>query len=1065
MSYPNEYSERYRTSHDYGRSQGNVTNRENRQYGRDKDYNLDSKRDFNPKSGRDMKSSASFVNNRQNNGTNSRKFDYQKATEARAYERSSFSQRKESRPDYPSTEGFGKDLTRDFNKEGFKERFDQKSPYKKDHDFGKSDRKFGKDASPLPERSGMGKPKTKIGVRRGFNRHLYGADPRQIEKSKSKPSKSIPRGKDYGASKDVKKRAVTPRGGEGMIPRGMRSEEEPRDRRYDFKLDLEKSKSRKFEYEKKETEENTATYRTKYNDTQRTYKNYEAYKPRENLSKRDDERNKEIKPYNATGNTRDLRLANLRARRGEGHYTRGYKARTSINENSYKYERRANERKAYDTSKYEKKYGKDQGPSYQGYNQRDLDYKNKDYGKEYGKDYGKSEYSNDKYETKDYGRAEYSKKDYGVKEYKARDYGSKEYRVKDYSAKGYGTKDYGAKEYGTKDYGAKEYGAKDYGAKDYGAKEYGAKEYGTKDYEKKEYDREDRSDFDMKKYQRNERQDRPFQKSSSNISRLHEEWKRERQRKSQVFKKDYAAEPSQNWRERYPRDDDKRSKREYSDNRRKSYDINLDNKYKKTEERDSTSNNRQAVKGKLSRNALSSRGTKSQIQIGRSRPEMKLDFSNIKKSETKLTPRKITKGHTYGYRPESSVERLPRNSKQARDKKLVRDSKPAGDLKFSKLFEDEAKVAARDSTPEKGSFGKNRVQYPHLKYSRKLRSPETPSKRDQSQYYSNKWRTTNESLIPVSHPKNHLYGYNPHEDPDRNVRSKNKYDWRRKEFEKRDSDYHCFGREDRKRVSNFKRDYKEEERARVFNFKKGSFRAANDQKEPWRVSKYAANDPYQPSRQPFGTPFVKKSFEAEYIQRSTFSPEGFYKQIPLENEAQHGYNKPDHQNDRQDSDEIRMVEIIRNFKEENPSGSSSLLTDKKNSPELTTDIFKDSRQKSEKESPCYVSNEKQNYFSGFSFQNKNKLDSKSTQQKTKFETANPSRSNYLSGANHRSNKILKKSTFEFFSKENNFRICKFMKKTNVIGVCDSEADGVLKSKMMNWRSKKVLTSQRFDCSK
>ena len=40
-----------------------------------------------------------------------------------------------------------------------------------------------------------------------------------------------------------------------------------------------------------------------------------------------------------------------------------------------------------------------------------------------------------------------------------------------------------------------------------------------------------------------------------------------------------------------------------------------------------------------------------------------------------------------------------------------------------------------------------------------------------------------------------------------------------------------------------------------------------------------------------------------------------------------------------------------------------------------------------------------------------------------------------------------------------------MKKGKIIGICDNEVEGVLKSKMINWRSKKVLTSQKFDCSK
>jgi len=122
-------------------------------------------------------------------------------------------------------------------------------------------------------------------------------------------------------------------------------------------------------------------------------------------------------------------------------------------------------------------------------------------------------------------------------------------------------------------------------------------------------------------------------------------------------------------------------------------------------------------------------------------------------------------------------------------------------------------------------------------------------------------------------------------------------------------------------------------------------------------------------------------------------------------------------------------------------------------------------------------NSSQMYFSNFSFQknsgrslihHKDKgLNTTITSKVSEtFETAKPKKNIFDVNEQEEVQRIVaKKTLFELFCNESNFRTCKFMKRDRLVGICDDESEGFLKIKMINWRSKKLLMQRRFNCSK
>jgi hypothetical protein len=156
--------------------------------------------------------------------------------------------------------------------------------------------------------------------------------------------------------------------------------------------------------------------------------------------------------------------------------------------------------------------------------------------------------------------------------------------------------------------------------------------------------------------------------------------------------------------------------------------------------------------------------------------------------------------------------------------------------------------------------------------------------------------------------------------------------------------------------------------------------------------------------------------------------------------------------------------------EDTPRTACVLVVQQKTSQQrqkLNTTFQRKSSNKTEK-----TINSSQIYFSNFSFQQQEKkfcpIEAAKDQNISEtFETAKPRKNIFASPAQQRSKlrTVSKKTVFQLFCNESNFRTCKFMNKKKLIGICDDETEGHLKTNMINWRSKKVLIRRRFNCSK
>lgn len=1005
MSYQKEQKTRFKR-HDYGRSQPSDARP---QYTTGRDY---APQNYSKKT-------------RTCNLTNSRceeNFDFKKKFETK---NNSYQKRAHHRRGYSASDGFGKDLTLKFDREkntkkyekNYEKNYERKYPdfeAERKYESKLNNRKPKEDArSPTPNVYEPKKSKMQIGVRRGFNRHLYGANPKELSKKTPKNPKQNSSSKPPEKPRDYTPRAAQYRSGEKQkVDRYMP--------KYDIKAKTENT-------EKQDAE---------------GYKNYDDYKARQVAKK-----NK--KDYGNFECTRDLRLANLRARRRE------------------------------EPTSYTRKFAKGRlGGEEPRYRQQEK--------KEYPREYQRENIESKKYDRKELDSKKYERRDYDAKKYDRGDYDAKKYERGDYDAKKYERRDLESKSdkkefepsvrFEKTNYDWKR--ETDYPRKDQENSEFKRRDYQPKNLEfKTKLETFEKPGYDQKEKENNNERDRSQKyRRNSKIDQLHEEWKRRREEKRKVLDTEYRVDTSKDWRRNYPNQaqtQDLSARRIPMDRSRSQRRLPSQN-YKKPEKEEETpyTPNRKEYRSRddkdcrrIDRNRLGrTRNTKSQIQIGRN-TELKLDLDQIKSGSKKTyTPRAgrsmTKKGHTYGYNGQK---------------------KEGDEVKTSKIFDAEKRELSKER--ERSPYLQNRVEYPHLKHSRKLRKrPEEKEckwdyenrnqdfenyrkfekresvkklsdfqnfgryeKNESYKKFEKNFEKKNLSKINESSSRkirgfnNHLYGYG--HTPAKEV-----------PVVKKQESFRYIKTEERTTVT-FNKIEKVEEERQIFNFKKGSFRDV----------KKSSQKNIDPSIFCEKIKEVKEEKEASsfHTQRPTFSAEGFFQPTP-------NY-----------SNEMNVIAGLRTNKKKKSERevlNSSFLKDSKNSQSNTCFVDKnltefgmlgDEKLRASKNSRFSKKNqENSNFFSNFSFQNnRKKYGSKSF--KATFDTAKPTKKalNFQTRNSKKDEKIKKKSSFEFFSIDSKFRTCKFMKKTKFIGICDNEADGVQKSKMINWRSKKVLTSQKFDISK